>query len=69
VTGDHPTIADIALAAPMHLHGWQKLPHARHKHLNRWLTENVEPLSSWQKTWVGEGFTTQKQSAALAEAI
>ncbi len=68
VTGDNPTIADIALAAPMHLHGWQKLPLARHKHLNRWLTENIESLPSWQKTWVGEGFTTQKQSAVLAEA-
>ena len=68
VTGDTPTIADIALAAPMHLHGWQKLPHGQHKHLNRWLTENIELLPSWQKTWVGEGFTTQKNSAASVEA-
>jgi glutathione S-transferase len=60
VTGDNPTIADIALAAPMHLHGWQKLPHAQHKHLSRWLHESVELLPCWEKTWVGEGFTTQK---------
>ncbi|MEY3605738.1 MAG: Glutathione S-transferase GstB, partial [Pseudomonadota bacterium] len=26
IAGDHPTIADIALASPMHLHAWQQLP-------------------------------------------
>jgi len=60
VAGDQATIADIALAAPMHLHGWQQLPLAPHRHLTRWLTEQVEALPSWQRTWVGEGFTTRK---------
>ena len=60
VAGDHATIADIALAAPMHLHGWQQLPLTPHRHLTRWLTEQVEALPSWQRTWVGEGFTTRK---------
>jgi glutathione S-transferase len=60
IAGSTPTIADIALAAPMHLHGWQKLPLADHRHLRRWLTEGIEPLACWQKTWVGEGFTTQR---------
>ena len=54
-----PTIADIALAAPMHLHAWQKLPLNDHPNLKRWLAA-IEGLPCWQKTWVGEGFTTQK---------
>ena len=60
VCGSAATIADIALAAPMHLHSWQRLPLADHPHLRRWLTQGVEQLPSWQKTWVGEGFTTQR---------
>jgi len=54
-----PTIADIALAAPMHLHAWQKLPVNDHPNLKRWLAA-LEALPCWQKTWVGEGFTTKK---------
>lgn len=64
VTGDAPTIADIALAAPMHLHGWQRLPLADHRHLSRWMTEQIEPLPCWDKTWVGEGFTLQRPALA-----
>jgi glutathione S-transferase len=60
VTGNNVTIADIALAAPMHLHGWQKLPLADHPHLKRWLLDDVEPLPCWQKTAVYEGFTTTR---------
>ncbi len=60
IAGNGPTIADIALAAPMHLHGWQKLPLTDHPNLLRWLTQGVEQLPCWQKTWVGEGFTTQR---------
>ena len=63
ITGNKPTIADIALAAPMHLHGWQKLPIGDHPNLRRWLTDNVERLPSWQKTWVGENFVTKKAVA------
>ena len=63
VTGNQPTIADIALAAPMHLHGWQKLPIGDHPNLRRWLTDNVERLPSWQKTWVGENFVTARTAA------
>ena len=59
-----PTIADIALAAPMHLHGWQRLPIGDHPNLRRWLTDNVERLPSWQKTWVGEGFITERAKQA-----
>ncbi len=59
-----PTIADIALAAPMHLHGWQKLPIADHPNLSRWLFDGVEQLPCWKKTWVGEGFITRQAQAA-----
>ena len=57
VCGDSPTIADIALAAPLHLHAWQKLPLSDHPHLKRWMTEQVEQLPCWKKTYVGPGFT------------
>lgn len=60
LVGDAPTIADIAVAAPMHLHGWQQLPLGDHPNLRRWMTEGVEPLPCWQKTAVYEGFTTQR---------
>ncbi len=60
VAGDQVTIADIALASPMHLHGWQQLPLNGHKHLKRWLHQGVEQLSCWQNTMVYQGFTTQK---------
>ena len=60
VAGDHVTIADIALAAPMHLHGLQQLPLDNHRHLKRWLTTAIEGLPCWQKTMIYQGFTTQK---------
>ena len=63
ISGEQPTIADIALAAPMHLHAEQKLPLADHPNLRRWMTEDVEALPSWQKTWVGPGFTLTRPSA------
>lgn len=56
VCGGAPTIADVALAAPMHLHAWQKLPLDDHKHVTRWMTENIEPQSWWTSTHVEEGF-------------
>jgi glutathione S-transferase len=60
ISGNQPTIADIAVAAPMHLHGWQQLPLDGHKHLQRWLHDDVEHLPCWQNTMVYQGFTTQK---------
>jgi glutathione S-transferase len=61
--GNSPTIADIAVAAPMHLHGFQKLPLGSHSNLRRWMTERVEKLPAWENTFVGEGFTLTKQAA------
>ncbi len=54
--GDGPTIADIAVAAPMHLHAWAKLPLDPHANLSRWMSERVEQLPAWQATHVDEGF-------------
>ncbi len=49
LTGNHVTIADIAVAAPMHLHKYQRLPLGDHPNLKRWLMD-VEKLPCWQKT-------------------
>jgi len=43
------TIADIAVAAPMHVHKAQRLPLEDHPHLERWIAD-VEELPCWQKT-------------------
>ncbi|MGH7099668.1 MAG: glutathione S-transferase family protein [Stellaceae bacterium] len=59
--GDGPTIADIAVAAPMHLYEWQRLPLGQHAPLKRWMTEKVEGLPCWRNTMVYEGFTLQKK--------
>ena len=63
ITGADPTIADIALAAPMHLHGLQKLPLGPHRNLVRWMTQDVEKLPCWEKTYVGPGFTLTRPAA------
>ena len=60
---DAPTIADIALAAPMHLHAWQRLPLDPYPAIRRWMGEGIEKLPCWEKTWVGEGFATKRESA------
>lgn len=62
VCGSQPTIADIALAAPLHLHPYQKMPLASHPHLQRWMTTRVEALPCWDKTYVGPGFTLTRPS-------
>lgn len=56
ISGEMPTIADVAIAAPMHLHAWAKLPLSNHPNLVRWMTENVEIQDWWKDTHVGEGF-------------
>jgi glutathione S-transferase len=49
IVGDGVTIADIAIAAPMHLHQMQQLPMVEHPNLSRWITA-IEQLPSWQRT-------------------
>jgi glutathione S-transferase len=63
VCGSQPTIADIALAAPLHMHPYQKLPLSDHPNLKRWMTTRVEALPSWHKTYVGPGFTLTRPTA------
>lgn len=63
ITGDNPSIADFAIAAPMHLHGSQKLPLDPHPNLKRWIVEGMEKLPSWDKTYVGPGFTLVRPAA------
>jgi glutathione S-transferase len=63
IAGAEPTIADIALAAPLHLHPYQKVPLEPHPHLRRWMTEGVEKLPCWEQSFVGENFTLQRKTA------
>ena len=49
LAGDTVTIADIAVAATMHLRKWQRLPLDEHANLKRWMAD-VERLPCWQKT-------------------
>ena len=47
--GESVTLADIAVAAPMHLYRWQKLPLESHPNLRRWI-DAVEQLPCWKAT-------------------
>ena len=49
LVGDDVTIADIAVAAPMHVHKLQRLPISEHPNLERWMAD-VEELPCWQRT-------------------
>ena len=46
---DHPTIADVVVASPMHLHPVQKLPLENYPNIRAWIAR-VEALPSWQKS-------------------
>jgi len=48
--GENVTLADISVAAPIHLHPYQKLPLEKYPSLERWMTEDVEQLPCWKKT-------------------
>ncbi len=50
LTGDEVSIADIAVAAPMHLHAASRLPLDQHPNLKRWMTDGIENLPCWKKT-------------------
>ena len=54
--GDAVTIADVAVAAPMHLHAWQQLPLDDYPNIVAWMTERIEPQSFWRDTHIAEGF-------------
>ncbi len=44
-----PTIADISVAAPMHLHSYQKLPLDEHPNIRAWM-DRIEALPCWKST-------------------
>ena len=50
ITGENVTIADIAVAADMHLWAAQRLPLDQYPNVKRWLVEGIEQLDSWKKT-------------------
>lgn len=50
LAGNELTIADIAVAASLHLHAAQCVPLDQHSNLKRWLVDGIEKLPSWQKT-------------------
>jgi len=50
LAGENVTIADIAVAAPMHIHAQQRLPLESRPNLKRWMTEGIETLPCWQRT-------------------
>ncbi len=47
--GQNVTLADIAVAAPMHLHRHQKLPLEAYANLRGWM-ERVEALPCWKRS-------------------
>lgn len=47
--GKNVTLADIAVAAPMHLHRHQKLPLQDYSSLRRWM-DRIEALSCWKRS-------------------
>lgn len=49
LVGNEPSIADIAVAAPMHLWKASRLPIDKYPNLQRWY-KAIEQLPSWQKT-------------------
>lgn len=55
ITGANPTIADVAVAAPMHLHVWSKLPLEQHANVRRWIAD-IQSHPWWKATNIAEGF-------------
>jgi glutathione S-transferase len=49
IAGQNVTIADISVAAPMHLHPYQQLPLAQYPNLSNWMSR-VEALPCWKES-------------------
>ncbi len=60
LAGSSPTIADIMVAAPMHLHEAMGLPLKQHSNIMRWITDGVEKLPAWENTYVSPTFTLER---------
>ena len=50
LVGDHPTLADFAVASGIHAHVNQGLPWDKYPHLQKWMKEYVQPLPGWKST-------------------
>ena len=48
VAGQNVTIADVAVAAPMHLHRWQKLPLANYPNIRAWMARVAAVLATYR---------------------
>ena len=66
LTGDKISIADIAVAAPMHLHAAQRLPLEQTPHLKRWIAD-IERLPCWQQTQHAVDKALMPEAAAADE--
>jgi glutathione S-transferase len=69
LVGAKPTIADIAVAAPMHLYPYQKLPLEAFSNIRRWMREGIESLPCWDRTYVGPGFSLDRALKGYAPMI
>ncbi|WPH03031.1 glutathione s-transferase [Acrodontium crateriforme] len=49
LVGDNPTIADIAVMAPIHVHPMMNLPYEKYKNLQRWIAD-IEAIPAWKKS-------------------
>ena len=49
IVGTQPTLADISVAAPMHVHTFQKLPLENYPSIRAWIAR-VEALECWKQT-------------------
>ena len=65
LAGDSVTIADIAVAAPMHAHSMQHLPLDDHPHLMRWMTQGIEQLACWKNTQLAIDKFVQARTSGL----
>ena len=70
LTGDEISIADIAIAAPMHLHAASRLPLEQTPNLKRWMAD-IEKLPCWQQTQgaVDKALLPEAAAAASSEPV
>lgn len=50
ICGDCVTLADIAVAAPLHLYPYMGLPLDSYPNIRRWMSERVDELPCWKAT-------------------
>lgn len=70
ICGSNVTIADIAIASPMHLPEAMRLPLEKHANLKRWYAD-IQKLPCWQKTQgaVEKALLPSKQATTDAKQV